>query len=194
VCQGAWERSCGHEDRLARLCCDHHPDYKYIGSPPKACVSVAINNQDEIAREKQPKKKKKNNDDKDGSSKVKDPPEVVGVNALDDEGDSRLKDPLALFGVNAQDEQGGERILKDYQMVGMDAHVKYSMAPPMDYVISPPLADVIGNQWNGSRKKIVFGGIPYTCNKDIGDNTKKGNAITKYYCCGMVLFNGEGER
>ncbi len=124
-------------------------------------------------------------EDEGGENKKKDPPEVVGVNTQDDEVDSRLKDPRELLGETVTvDEQVEVRTMKDHQMVGVDAHV----------VISPPLADVIGDQWNASRKKIVFGGILYTCNKVIGDNTKKGNAITKYYCCGMVLFNGEGER
>ena len=118
---------------------------------------------------------------------------------MEDEGENKMKDPPEVV----MDEQGGERISKEYQMVGGDAHVaeggeNKKKDPPEVVVantqISPPLADVIGDQWNVSRKKIVFGGIPYTCNKVIGDNTKKGNAITKYYCCGMVLFNGEGER
>ncbi len=81
------------------------------------------------------------------------------MNTQDDEGDSRLKDPLELLGeTGTADEQGGERILKDHQMVGVDAHV----------VISPLLADVIGDQWNGSRKKLSLEVFPIHTTKSSG--------------------------
>jgi hypothetical protein len=41
LCQGAWERQEGYEDTVARLCCAHHPDYKYVGAPSKVSVAVA---------------------------------------------------------------------------------------------------------------------------------------------------------
>jgi hypothetical protein len=70
-------------------------------------------------------------EDEEGENKKNDPPEVVGVNTQDDEGDSQLKDPHELLReTGTADEQGGERILKEYQMVGVEAHVPYSMAPP----------------------------------------------------------------
>jgi len=111
-----------------------------------------------------------NKEDEEGESKLKDPPEVVVVTRQDEEGESKLKDPQEVFGVNSQDEEG-ERKLKDppldrhevfgltypttndYQMAGVDDCVEYKMAPPMDDVTSPPLADVIGDQWNVSKKK-----------------------------------------
>jgi hypothetical protein len=181
-----------------------------LKDPPEA-IGVTTEDDEGAGEMNKKKKKKKINHDKYGSSKLKDPPEAIGVNTENDEGamvtkpkkKKKKKAPPEAIGmntddiegaVNALDEAGGERIKKDYQMAGVDDHVEYSMAPPMDDGICPPLADVIGDQWNVSRKKIVFGGIPYTCNKVIGDNTKKGNTITKYYCCGMVLFNGVGEK
>ena len=44
--QGVWERQEGYEDTVARLCCAHHPDYKYVGVPSK--VSVAIANAQDV--------------------------------------------------------------------------------------------------------------------------------------------------
>ncbi len=41
LCQGAWERQEGYEDTVARLCCMHHPDYKYEGVPLKVSFAVA---------------------------------------------------------------------------------------------------------------------------------------------------------
>jgi len=46
LCQGAWERQKGYEDTVARLCCLHHPDYKYEGAPSK--VSVAVKNAQDV--------------------------------------------------------------------------------------------------------------------------------------------------
>ncbi len=49
---------------------------------------------------------------------------------------NQRKSPHELLGeMGTTDEQGGERILKEYQMVGVDAHVEYSMAAP------PPMED-----------------------------------------------------
>ena len=46
LCQGAWERQKGYEDTVARLCCLHHPDYKYEDAPSK--VSVAVTNAQDV--------------------------------------------------------------------------------------------------------------------------------------------------
>ena len=35
LCQGEWERRNSHPDTVARLCCRHHPNYKYRGAPDK---------------------------------------------------------------------------------------------------------------------------------------------------------------
>jgi hypothetical protein len=35
LCQGEWERREGHDDVLARYCCQHHPNYKYRAAPEK---------------------------------------------------------------------------------------------------------------------------------------------------------------
>jgi hypothetical protein len=51
LCQGAWERQEGYEDAVARLCCAHHPDYKYLGAPSKVSVAVA-NAQDVMSKAK----------------------------------------------------------------------------------------------------------------------------------------------
>jgi len=64
----------------------------------------------------------------------------------------------------------------------------------MDDAYSTQQDNIIGDQWNRNRKKILFGGRPYKCNKVIGDPAKKGSTITKYYWCQMVLFNREGAR
>ena len=36
VCQGQWEDKEGHDNNIARLCCMHHPEYKYKHQPEKA--------------------------------------------------------------------------------------------------------------------------------------------------------------
>jgi len=41
LCQSAWERREGFDDTVARLCCLHHPDYKYRAAPAKEDASVA---------------------------------------------------------------------------------------------------------------------------------------------------------
>ena len=41
LCQSAWERREGFDDTVARLCCLHHPNYKYRGAPAKEDASVA---------------------------------------------------------------------------------------------------------------------------------------------------------
>ncbi len=41
LCQSAWEQQEGYVDTIARLCCVHHPDYKYHGAPRKEDVIVA---------------------------------------------------------------------------------------------------------------------------------------------------------
>ena len=41
LCQGEWERREGYGDTVARLCCLHHPDYKYRSAPEKADAAVA---------------------------------------------------------------------------------------------------------------------------------------------------------
>jgi hypothetical protein len=46
-----WERQEGYEDTVARLCCAHHPDYKYVGAPLKVSVAVA-NAQDVLSKAK----------------------------------------------------------------------------------------------------------------------------------------------
>ena len=51
LCQGAWERQKGYEDTVARLCCLHHPDYKYEHIPSKVSVAVA-NAQDVMSKAK----------------------------------------------------------------------------------------------------------------------------------------------
>jgi hypothetical protein len=38
LCQGAWERQEGYDDTVARLCCAHHPDYKYVGAPSRSAL------------------------------------------------------------------------------------------------------------------------------------------------------------
>ena len=40
LCQGEWERREGYGDTVARLCCLHHPDYKYRSAPEKADAGV----------------------------------------------------------------------------------------------------------------------------------------------------------
>ena len=40
LCQGEWERREGYGDTVARLCCLHHPDYKYRSAPEKADAAV----------------------------------------------------------------------------------------------------------------------------------------------------------
>ena len=35
LCQGGWERRNSHPDTVARLCCRHHPNYKYKRAPDK---------------------------------------------------------------------------------------------------------------------------------------------------------------
>jgi hypothetical protein len=49
LCQGEWERREGYSDTVARLCCRHHPDYKYRGTPAKVDVAKA---QDVISKAK----------------------------------------------------------------------------------------------------------------------------------------------
>ena len=51
LCQGAWERQKGYGDNVARLCCVHNPDYKYVGTPSKVGVAVA-NAQDDLSKAK----------------------------------------------------------------------------------------------------------------------------------------------
>ena len=51
LCQGAWERLKGYEDTVARLCCTHHPDYKYVGAPSKVSVAV-VNAQNVMSKAK----------------------------------------------------------------------------------------------------------------------------------------------
>ena len=41
LCQGEWEQREGYGDTVARLCCLHHPDYKYWSALEKADVAVA---------------------------------------------------------------------------------------------------------------------------------------------------------
>jgi hypothetical protein len=56
----------------------------------------------------------------------------------------------------------------DYQMAGVDDCVEYKMAPPMDDVTSPPpLADVIGDQWNLSKKKLSLEGFHINATKSL---------------------------
>jgi hypothetical protein len=38
LCQSEWERKEGHPDTVARLCCIHHPEYKYKNQPEKAAT------------------------------------------------------------------------------------------------------------------------------------------------------------
>ncbi len=47
--QGEWEWREGYSDTVARLCCRHHPDYKYQGAPAKVDVAKA---QDVISKVK----------------------------------------------------------------------------------------------------------------------------------------------
>jgi hypothetical protein len=50
-----------------------------------------------------------------------------------------------------------------------------------------------GDQFNLSRKKIIFGGQSYKCNKVVGDPSKKGT-IPKHYQYSMVLEKKVGEK
>ena len=50
LCQGAWERQKGYGDTVARLCCVHHPDYKYVGTPLKVGVAVANEELEEASK------------------------------------------------------------------------------------------------------------------------------------------------
>ena len=41
LCQGELERREGYGDTVACFCCLHHPDYKYMGAPPKDNIAIA---------------------------------------------------------------------------------------------------------------------------------------------------------
>jgi hypothetical protein len=171
LCQSAWEQSEGKEDNIAVLCCVHHPEY--INN---------VQNEEDSRLTKKAKTNKKKNVQNEGDSKLKDPPEVVVVNKDDEGGDRQLKDSTDVVVVNSQDEEGESKLKDppldrpevfgltnpDYQMAGVDDCVEYKMAPPMDDVTSPPpLADVIGDQWNLSKKKLSLEGFHINATKSL---------------------------
>jgi len=57
--------------------------------------------------------------------------------------------------------------------------------------IKNTVCDILGEQFNFSRHKIVFGGLSYKCNKVIG-NPENCTSILTYYQCSMMLPSTEG--
>jgi hypothetical protein len=59
--------------------------------------------------------------------------------------------------------------------------------------LTTTVQDFVGEQYNESKSKIIFGGISYKCNKVMGKPEIKGT-IKTYYSCEMVLYHKEGEK